>query len=595
MSLAPKLLSLAVLMALGGTAAAGTTRSAAIDRAEGLARANAGALHASAQDRFLSRDVIVDADGTEHVRFDRTYAGLPVIGGDVVVHSRGGQFRSASLTQRGELRLSTRPSQSHDDAVVNAGAEFGSDFRGTPSASLVVYARGATPALAWQVSMQGADRDGNDRDMTYIVDAKSGKVLDRWSNLETSAAQGTFKTLYSGTVTGASATTNSISGGYELRDPSRGNGWTVNAAGKGRSANVIFTDADNSWGNGSMSDTASAATDAQYGVGKTWDYYKNVHGRNGIANNGVGAQNRVHYGRGYVNAYWSDGCFCMTYGDGDGRTYGPLVNLDVAGHEMSHGVTSRSANLTYSGESGGLNEATSDIFGTMVEFYANNAADAGDYLIGEKIYISNAGNTKALRFMFSPNSDGGYSADCWYSGVGSLDVHYSSGVANHFFYLLAEGSGSKLFPGSTKDHKSPTCNVGDTKKATGSAVLAGIGRDAAQAIWYRALTVYMTSSTNYAGARAATLAAAADLDGGANVAAVAAAWSAVGVNCPSGTAETQTARASGPFLFAVAMRRLSGDGHPRRARACAAARTRSRPALPGSRRRNPGSCRPSDG
>uniref|UniRef100_UPI0013D3529C M4 family metallopeptidase n=3 Tax=Pseudomonadota TaxID=1224 RepID=UPI0013D3529C len=79
------------------------------------------------------------------------------------------------------------------------------------------------------------------------------------------------------------------------------------------------------------------------------------------------AYNRVHYSRNYNNAYWSDACFCMTYGDGDGTTLRPLVALDVAGHEMTHGVTSRTANLTYSGESGGLNEATSDIFGTMVE------------------------------------------------------------------------------------------------------------------------------------------------------------------------------------------------------------------------------------
>ena len=86
---------------------------------------------------------------------------------------------------------------------------------------------------------------------------------------------------------------------------------------------------------------------------------------------------RVHYGDQYNNAFW-DGTK-MTYGDGDGVDFGPLVSLDVAGHEMSHGVTSRSANLTYSGESGGLNESNSDIFGTMVEFYANNAGDPGDY------------------------------------------------------------------------------------------------------------------------------------------------------------------------------------------------------------------------
>ena len=138
----------------------------------------------------------------------------------------------------------------------------------------------------------------------------------------------------------------------------------------------------------------------------------------------------MHYGNAYVNAFW-DGTQ-MTYGDGSGNTQ-PLTELDIAGHEMSHGVTENTANLTYCGESGGLNEATSDIFGTAVEFYANNASDVGDYLIGEKININ--GNGTPLRYMDKPSRDGG-SPDCWSSGVGGLDVHYSSGPANHMFYLL---------------------------------------------------------------------------------------------------------------------------------------------------------------
>jgi Zn-dependent metalloprotease len=99
-------------------------------------------------------------------------------------------------------------------------------------------------------------------------------------------------------------------------------------------------------------------------------------------------------------------------------------------------------------------------------------------------------------------------------------VHYSSGVGNHFFYLLAEGSGAKTFGGVA--HNSTTCN---------GSTLTGIGRAAAQQIWYRALTVYMTSSTNYAGARTATLNAARDLYGAGSTqyASVAAAWSAVSV------------------------------------------------------------------
>src|SRR5690349_17135324 len=207
----------------------------------------------------------------------------------------------------------------------------------------------------------------------------------------------------------------------------------------------------------------------------------------------------------------------MTYGDGDGTSYGPLTSLDVAGHEMSHGVTENSANLTYSGESGGLNESTSDIFGTMVEFFANNANDPGDYLIGEEFDIK---NHVGFRRMDNPSADGS-SVNCWRSTTKNLDVHYSSGVGNHFFYLLSEGSGAKTLNGVS--YNSTTCN--------GSAV-TGIGHDAAAAIWYRALTVYMTSSTNYAGARTGMLSAAKDLYGAGSTQynATAAAWSAVGVS-----------------------------------------------------------------
>ena len=257
---------------------------------------------------------------------------------------------------------------------------------------------------------------------------------------------------------------------------------------------AVFTGTTNIWGNFLVSNTQTAAADAHYGVATTWDYFKNIHGRLGIANDGVGAISRVHYGRNYANASWSDGCFCMTFGDGDnGASIYPLVSLDVAGHEMSHGVTSRTANLIYNGESGSLNESTSDIFGTLVEYYANNANDPGDYKIGEELASS------PLRYMYDPNLDGNLSYDCYPAGgLGGVDPHYSSGPANHFFYMLAEGTTSLT----------RTCAPGDSKNATGNGSLAGIGRTAAAAIWYRAIRDYMTSSTTYPGARAATLQAA---------------------------------------------------------------------------------------
>jgi zinc metalloprotease ZmpA len=334
---------------------------------------------------------------------------------------------------------------------------------------------------------------------------------------------GSGQSLYSGTVP---LQLTLASGTYQLKDPTRGNTYTTDMGNRSDSlgcqlfgvncaTGTLFTSPDASFGNGSTSSRESAAVDAQYGTNETWDYYQDVHGRDGIFGTGQGSFNRVHYGKKYNNAFW-DGTK-MTYGDGDGTNYGPLTSLDVAGHEMSHGVTEHSANLTYSGESGGLNESTSDIFGTMVEFFAGNANDAGDYLIGEEFDLK---NHLGFRRMDKPSADGS-SADCWSSTVGNLDVHYSSGVGNHFFYLLSEGSGAKTLNGVS--YNSPTCN--------GSSV-TGIGHDVAAAVWYRALTVYMTSSTDYHGARTASLNAARDLYGTGSPAynAVAAAWSAVNVS-----------------------------------------------------------------
>ncbi|MEO6227992.1 MAG: M4 family metallopeptidase [Thermomonas sp.] len=516
MSIKHGLLSLAILATIGGGTVSAAGVATPAKRALGQLHAHQGAARISPRDGFHMRDVVVDADGGEHVRFDRTYAGLPVIGGDVVVHSRNGFYRDMSIGQLRAIDVSTTPTIDGNEAVVVAGTRFGSVFSGRPERVLVVYARGKHAAqLAWRVRLHNAGAD-----MTCVVSARDGAILDAWSNLETATATGTAHTLYSGDVV---LTTNSIvRGGYELRDPSRGASFTLDAS-NSRTSGQVYKDADNIWGNYTNSDAATVAADAQYGMAMTWDFYLSAFGRQGIANNGKGAYSRVHYGRSYSNAYWSDGCFCMTYGDGDVSVIGPLVSLDIAGHEMSHGVNARTAGLIYSGESGGLNEANSDILGTMVEFFANNAKDTPDYMIGEKIIKANvngSANQAALRRMYNPMLDGA-SPNCWYSGIGDLDVHYSSGVANHFFYLLAEGSAKKTFSGV--DHTSPTCN---------GASVTGIGRSKARQVWYRALTVYFTSTTDYAGARVATIAAAKDLYGtnSTQAKAVAAAWSAVSVN-----------------------------------------------------------------
>lgn len=488
----------------------------------------AAARHAAGQG-FVPESTLVDRDGSTHVRLGRTYHHLPVLGGDLIVHRGPAQgWQGVTQSLKKPLTLHVTPKVTAKAASTTA-AEKRAATRGIThrkvagDPELVVDARSGSPRLAWQVMVGGVRADGTPSRMLTLVDARTGKVLGEEEQIETDA--GTGNTLDSGTVP-LEVTKNGSS--YELRDATRGGTYTndVNNQEDGPLCGLlglklgcvtgkIVTSSTSTFGDGTTANRASAAADAQYGTNETWDFYQDTFGRNGIFGDGRGSWNRVHYGKNYVNAFW-DG-EKMTYGDGDGTNYGPLVSLDVAGHEMSHGVTENTANLTYSGESGGLNESTSDIFGTMVEFYANNPADPGDYLIGEQFLL---GDSKPLRRMDDPASDGS-SVNCWYDGVGSLDVHYSSGVGNHFYYLLTQGSGAKTLNGVS--YNSPTCD--------GSTV-TGIGNEKAEQIWYRALTVYMTSTTDYHGARTASLNAAKDLYGAGSTEynAVDKAWAAVGVS-----------------------------------------------------------------
>lgn len=225
MSLTQKLLSAAVLLALGATAQANPVA----DQARILIRNNPAAVHAAAQDQFVVRDTIRDADGTEHVRFDRTWRGLPVIGGDVVVHQRGGKLRGASQTLATSARPSLNPRIGADAAMVEAGAKFGGAIDEVSNSGLVVYAKGRLPVLAYEIRVRGVSPAQGEADMRYFVDAGSGKVLDGWNRIHSANATGTGKTLLIGNVP---MSTNSISGGFQLVDNTRGGGNTRDGLGK---------------------------------------------------------------------------------------------------------------------------------------------------------------------------------------------------------------------------------------------------------------------------------------------------------------------------------------------------------------------------
>ncbi|MEV5148385.1 M4 family metallopeptidase [Streptomyces sp. NPDC052727] len=505
-------------LAAAPTALSAAARTTLIQQAQADAAGTARQIGLGAQEKLVVKDVVKDVDGTVHTRYERTYAGLPVLGGDLIVHTaKSGKTQGVTKAAKSAIKVASLKPQitaaKAEKQAVSAARTLGSAKTTADGARKVIWAGSGKPVLAYETVVGGLQDDGTPNQLHVITDAATGKKLYEYQGIET----GTGKSLYSGTVTLNTTLSGST---YQLYDTTRGGHKTYNLAHKTSGTGTLFTDADDVWGTGTASSSSTdqtAAADAAYGAQATWDFYKSTFGRSGIKNDGKAAYSRVHYGNAYVNAFWDDSCFCMTYGDGSGNTH-PLTSLDVAGHEMSHGVTSNTAGLNYSGESGGLNEATSDIFGTGVEFYANNSSDVGDYLIGEKININ--GDGTPLRYMDKPSKDGG-SADYWSSSVGSKDVHYSSGVANHFFYLLAEGSGSKTINGVT--YNSPTYN---------GAAVTGIGRAKALQIWYKALTTYMTSTTNYKAARTATLNAASALYGSTSTEyrAVAAAWTAVNVS-----------------------------------------------------------------
>ncbi|ATL30603.1 M4 family metallopeptidase [Streptomyces formicae] len=493
---------------LSASAKAGLLQDANADKA-----ATADKIGLGAKEKLVVRDVVKDRDGTVHTRYERTYDGLPVLGGDLVVHTaKNGKLKGVTKATKATVKVASTDAKLAKSSVAKSAESTAAKAKtakaDAQSPRKVIWAAEGKPVLAYETVVTGVQKDGTPSRLHVITDAATGKKLFERQAIE----NGTGNSQYSGKV---EIGTKKGSNGFDLTDDSRGGHSTMNLE-NGEGEGKLFTDDDDTWGNGKPDDAQTAGVDAAYGAQVTWDYYKNVHGREGIKGDGKGATSRVHYGDSYVNAFWDDSCFCMTYGDGEGNKK-PLTSIDVAAHEMSHGVTSATGNMEYSGESGGLNEATSDIFGTSVEFNAKSPEDIGDYLIGEEIDIN--GDGSPLRYMDKPSKDG-QSLDNWSADAGNVDVHYSSGIANHFFYLLSEGSGAKEINGVKYD--SPT--------ADGSKV-EGIGRDKAEKIWFKALTSYFTTTTDYKAAREGTLKAASDLYGAdsAEYKGVEAAWTGVNV------------------------------------------------------------------
>jgi bacillolysin len=344
------------------------------------------------------------------------------------------------------------------------------------------------------------------------VSAATGKIVWNDPILKHANILGNAMTKYR---SARNITTDSYNKTFRLREVGSRNIHTLNMR---RSTNynyaTDFTDKDNKWIEHDNIAADNAALDAHWGAEMVLDYWKTKHGRNSFDNKGAFVKNYVHYGVNYENAYW-DG-LRMTYGDGGSR-FKPLTSLDICAHEIGHAICQYTANLTYVGESGALNEGLSDIWAATVE---NSVAPSKNiWLIGENIDKARP----AIRSMMNPNAEwqpDTYGGAFWKNpdcGTPSeyndyCGVHSNSGVFNFWFYLLATGG-------------SGTNDIGS------NYLVQGITIDKAAKIAYRAETVYMTSTTNFAGARAATIQAAKDLYGVAaiEVGATTNAWFAVGV------------------------------------------------------------------
>ncbi|MEV5505352.1 M4 family metallopeptidase [Streptomyces orinoci] len=550
-----------------------TAGSDVVKAARTAAFAHARETGVSKQDTLVVKAALADPEGKRHVRFERSYKGVPVIGGDLVIHLDAKQkYLGVTRAIHHQLAVpSVAPKLTHDQAAANAAkATKGKAGK----AQLVVDATSGKAVLAYQVTVTGTRAAEKGTTRTVMVDATTGKVLSSTPDNDAfispalkdklraqgrtatpgiggakspakagTSASGSFPAQASGSGSAifdgkvSLTTTQTSSRSFTLKDPSRGNSETRNAGSQelsSFSSGKAFTNSTNSWGNGTNSDPSSAAVDAEFGITSTYDFYKKTFGRNGINNDGVGPHAMVHFGSGVANAFWSPNCHCMLYGDGDGQTFKqPLVALDVTGHELTHGVVEQTANFQPTrvdsngnqfGEAGSLNESYADVFGSAVEFATNNPNNPPNYLIGEKLGLDQG----FLRRLDQPSQDQlEGTVDYWDSGSYDREVHAGSGVSSHAFYLVAEGSGAKTINGV--DYNSPTYD--------GSTV-TGIGRDKAIQIWYRALTNYLVSSSDFHDARTATLQAAADIYGqnSTEYQTVNQAWAAVNVtpdNAPS--------------------------------------------------------------
>ncbi len=388
-------------------------------------------------------------NGWSHHRFQQHYKGLEVVNGVYILHEKNGLLKKGNGNIFPNIDLPIKPTLSKKEIVNRAESHalnqvlnendgqipegFSQNTLHTEDVELVIADKNfpnksGIYRLAYRLVV-GYDALPPQHD-EYLIDAQNGNIISIIPQVCEINVDGVANTKYYGEQT---ITVDSISENeYLLEDYTRAEEGII--TNDNRNGNQPFKDEDNYWNNVNEWQDEIAG-DAHYCAISYYDYMKEKFNFNSMDNEGIAMISNIHVSstRSYVNAYWNGRN--TNYGDGDCLEYGPLTTLDVVAHEFTHGMTEFSSGLIYRGESGGLNEAMSDIFGKAVEYQYDQ--DNFTWEIGRKFIKSP--DAEPFRDMSNPNEYGDpnhYKGKNWsFSGA----VHTNSGVLNYWFYLLVEG------------------------------------------------------------------------------------------------------------------------------------------------------------
>ena len=420
------------------------------------------AFNLSPQETLIKSKSRVDKRGFSHTRYRQAYRGIPIWGEEIIINRdqsgkaiyvNGRLFKNLTVSQ-----LDTMPFISANSALNTMKTRVKNRpnsnspliFR-NESSELVIYLDAGKPKLSYAVSFFADSYTGGQPTRpTFLVNAHDGSVLFEYEGLthvEMATASGPGGNQKTGEYNFGSDF-GKLNVEWDLNDCTMNtiNVKTVNLnhANTGSTPFQFTCDGnlEDSYENTyqAINDAYSPLNDAHYFGGVVFAMYNDWLGVSPLVIPGSDPADpmqlmlRVHYSTDYENAFW-DGS-SMTFGDGY-ETFYPLVSLDVMAHEVSHGFTEQHSGLIYSGQSGGINESFSDIAGEAAEFYMKGAEVGADFKVGADIIKAVNG---ALRYMEDPTRDGSSikHAANYYNG---MNVHYSSGVYNHAFYLLANTPG----------------------------------------------------------------------------------------------------------------------------------------------------------